>query len=194
MKRILKKWGSLLMAAVLVLAGSTAVQAHRQLVPLDKNVYAYIGSTDFSTKNSMAANSTVVIGEKGIAVIDTRVSDATAKELLESIREVSDKPILYAVNTHTHLDHSYGNEVFTAAGAKAVSSMKDAEIMKHADAAEQYKKFGVPESEWKGTRLSVPTITFDRHLDLDLGGGESLHLIYDGPWHTAGARFLHSKI
>jgi len=53
-------------------------------------------------------NITMQVGDDGILIVDTqfaRMSDA----IMEAIREVSDLPIRYIVNTHFHGDHIGGN-------------------------------------------------------------------------------------
>jgi cyclase len=60
-------------------------------------------------------NVTVQIGEDGILIVDTqfaRMSDA----IVAAIRELSDQPIRYIVNTHHHGDHIGGNGNLRRAG------------------------------------------------------------------------------
>ena len=47
-------------------------------------------------------NSTIFVGERGLAVIDTQVNHALARRLRAAIEAAFAKPILYAVNTHYH--------------------------------------------------------------------------------------------
>ncbi|MCZ6873916.1 MAG: MBL fold metallo-hydrolase [bacterium] len=74
-------------------------------------------------------NSAVVFGDDAIAVIDTQVSASSASRLLRQIRDMSDKPIRYAINTHYHWDHTGGNYVFKDAGATVLSSAKTYEFI-----------------------------------------------------------------
>ncbi len=46
-----------------------------------------------------------------VAVVDTQVNHALAKRLVDAIRTTYGKPILFAVNTHYHWDHTSGNAV-----------------------------------------------------------------------------------
>jgi len=68
-------------------------------------LYAYISDNDGS------ANSTFMVGEGGILVVDTGVDSKEGAKLLAAIRSVSDLPVKYIVNTHYHPDHQGGNSV-----------------------------------------------------------------------------------
>ncbi len=53
-----------------------------------------------------------IVGERGVLVVDTMLSARLAGQLIGLIREVTDLPIRYIVNTSYHGDHCYGNYVF----------------------------------------------------------------------------------
>lgn len=61
------------------------------------------------------ANSLVVEGEDGVLVVDTQQSTIAARALIESIRERTERPVRWVVNTHWHGDHVYGNQAYRAA-------------------------------------------------------------------------------
>ena len=57
----------------------------------------------------------LVVGADGALVIDTRATTEEAEQLRENIRELTDVPVKWVVNTHAHFDHVAGNSVFTDA-------------------------------------------------------------------------------
>jgi glyoxylase-like metal-dependent hydrolase (beta-lactamase superfamily II) len=58
--------------------------------------------------------------ESYLIVVDANYP-ARAKELLTISKSLSSKPVRYVFDTHAHGDHSYGNSVWTAAGATTMA-------------------------------------------------------------------------
>jgi cyclase len=60
-------------------------------------------------------NVTAIVGLEGIVVVDSFTSPAAARMALEKISAFSHKRVRYLLNTHYHLDHTFGNQVFEGA-------------------------------------------------------------------------------
>jgi glyoxylase-like metal-dependent hydrolase (beta-lactamase superfamily II) len=101
----------------------------------------------------------LVVGADGALLIDTRATTEQAEELREHIREVTDEPVRWIVNTHAHFDHVVGNRVFA-----------DVTVYLHENAA--------TEADLTGTTFSVAKV-----IDL---GDRRVELIYLGNAHTSG--------
>jgi cyclase len=84
---------------------SANARATPQVTPIGPDLYAYISDNDGS------ANSTFLVGRKGILVVDTGFDTTEGGKLLREIRKVSQLPVLYVINTHYHPDHQGGNFV-----------------------------------------------------------------------------------
>ena len=67
---------------------------------------------DVFEKDHVATTGGFVVGDKGVLVIESMLNHRVATQLIKLVREVTNKPILYLVNTSYHGDHSYGNFVF----------------------------------------------------------------------------------
>ena len=61
---------------------------------------------------TVVGNSTVLVNERDVIVVDDHVSPAAAWVLLEEIKAITDKPVTTVVNTHFHFDHAHGNQIF----------------------------------------------------------------------------------
>ena len=61
------------------------------------------------------SNSMVLVNDEDVLVVDSHITPATARDLIASIRHVTDKPIALLVNTHFHYDHAHGNQAFVGA-------------------------------------------------------------------------------
>jgi len=60
-------------------------------------------------------NTTVIIGENSVMVVDACYLPSSAKEDIEQIKRWTNKPVRYLVNTHYHLDHNNGNYLYEEA-------------------------------------------------------------------------------
>jgi cyclase len=66
------------------------------------------------------SNTTIIEMSNYLIVVDANYP-GRAKELLQVVKGLSKKPVRYVFDTHAHGDHSYGNSVWTAAGATTMA-------------------------------------------------------------------------
>jgi len=76
------------------------------------------------------SNTTVIIGEREVLVVDSCYLPSSARKDIAEIRNWTDKPVRYLVNTHWHFDHTMGNGVYW----EAFSSLS---IVAHLETAKQ---------------------------------------------------------
>ncbi len=74
------------------------------------DVYLAVGTGSLA----VGANAAVVINEADLLLVDSHVSPAAASVLLEELKQITDKPVRYVVNTHFHFDHAHGNQVYAS--------------------------------------------------------------------------------
>ena len=151
----------------------------RRLSELANGVFVY------ELHGAFVVNTGIVVGDDAVAVIDTGTVESEARQILDAVASVTDKPVRYVINTHYHGDHSFGNWWFLPAivvghGASRVRLVGEAGES-HRDliarlvpiAAEQI--LAVP--------VVPPTLTFDQRCRLQVGE-HSLRLNFFGRAHT----------
>jgi len=131
-------------------------------------------------------NSGFVVGAHGVLVIDAHINGAMAGRIQTAVRQVTNKPILYLVNTNYHGDHTFGNYAFPAE-TLIVAQQKTAEGMRD---IEGQKRFLLPAVDNDPTvfgdvQLRLPDVVLDEYLELDLGG-RVVELYHFGHGNTPG--------
>ncbi len=167
-------------ALFLALAGySNGAAPDFQLQKVGNGIWAAI----VSDEGLAGGNAGFVIGDDGVLVIDTFQDPRPARAMLAEIRKLTPLPIRFVVNTHYHLDHVNGNDVFAAAGATIVAHRNVRAWMR----TENIKMLDPPVTPEKKARvesLTLPTVVHDSHIELYLGGRRINVRYYPG--HTGG--------
>ena len=60
-------------------------------------------------------NAVAILTDDGVVMFDTSGTPASGQAILAEVRKLTDKPVLYVINSHWHWDHWGGNQVFKAA-------------------------------------------------------------------------------
>jgi len=82
----------------------------RHITKLSEGVYA-IQHQNLSDGN-VSGNTTVIIGDREVFVVDSCYLPSQAREDIAQIRKWTDKPVGYLLNTHFHNDHNNGNKTY----------------------------------------------------------------------------------
>jgi cyclase len=193
MKIKLKTTVWMLAAFLLLSAQSVIAQNAAELKKITESVYAYTDVPAGTPGNVFSANAGIVIGKDAVLVVDTLTSAKEAEAFAAAIRNITDKPVRYVVNTHYHLDHVLGNSFFSERGTRIIGHVKCREAMNAAGnkVPGNPASFGLPLDFWKGTRSVAPDMAFDRGMVLDLGG-LIVRLIHTGiASHSADSIMVH---
>lgn len=110
-----------------------------KVVKVTDRVYALLGPVALPNAHNQGymVNSTVIIGDQGVILVDTGATDEVGQHLAKTIAKLTPKPVTHIINTHHHGDHTLGNIAFP--GAQVISS---------AQCKAMVEKTGY---EWKGT-------------------------------------------
>lgn len=116
MPRLARIVGAALVGVVASLAALPAARAdnrERVVTELAPGIHA-IRHKD-ATADWPSGNSLVVEGEREVLVVDSGVLPSAAREDIAQIKQWTDKPVRWLVNTHWHIDHNAGNRSYLEA-------------------------------------------------------------------------------
>jgi len=164
---------SLLFPALVTAQGSLNFDAiNIDTVQLEDNVHVLMGGP-------AQGNVLVLSGPDGIFMVDSMYAPMHDK-LLAAIREISDAPIKYLVNTHMHGDHTAGNAALAAVGATVIGQENI------------YPRLQTLAPE------NLPALTYSNSITLHLNGEEvwifwpeSAHTDHDSMIYLKNANILH---
>jgi glyoxylase-like metal-dependent hydrolase (beta-lactamase superfamily II) len=133
----------------------------------------------FEISGGQGAQGGAYIGDNGVLVIDAKMDKKSVEQVIEKLRQITDKPIRYLVNTHSDGDHVTGNRYFP----------ETVTFVAHENCRQEFfhpTRDGTP-SEWSKPELSpfVPSLTFRDKMDVYLGSKKA-ELWYFGVGHTTG--------
>jgi len=86
----------------------------------------------YEIRHEPSGNTTVIIGERQVFVVDTCFLPSQAREDITQIRQWTDKPVSFVLNTHFHNDHNIGNRIYMDA-FPAVTVIAHVETQKEMD-------------------------------------------------------------
>ncbi|HEY2322916.1 MAG TPA: MBL fold metallo-hydrolase [Thermoanaerobaculia bacterium] len=104
--------GCLFLAAAAASFGQPAgdVTTSYETVKVADGIWAFIAP---ETKSALVSgNCVAIIGDDGVVVVDTGMIPSLTRRMIAEIRQKTDKPVRYVVNTHWHWDHNFGNFVY----------------------------------------------------------------------------------
>ena len=147
----------------------------------------------FARLHEGLTNAGIIVGDDEVLVIDSLRVPSFARDLIADVRRISEKPVPYVVDTHSHWDHSWGNEEFPGSTIVGHTNCRS-EMLDPAITVPWRKKVldaGMPWSqEAQSVRITPPAVTFDQTLHLNLGG-RPIDLHWLGRAHTSGDIVIH---
>src|SRR6516225_4855620 len=121
-------------------------------------------------------NSTVIIGDKGVIVVDAKTTAAGGKELLDDVAKITPKPVTTVILTHSDGDHVNGLASFPS-GITIIAQEND---KKEQQAALAAGGRGAPPADHLPTQVVSKN---KQNLKID---GVKLELLHWAPAHTSG--------
>jgi len=150
-------------------------------------------------------NTTLIVGEDSALVIDTTFYPYAAREDIAKIRELTDKPVRYVLNTHWHNDHVAGNGEYRKSFPDCTiiahhQTLRDMDLnlpnaakrllpgfednAKKSDDGPQDRLQRIVD-DYRSIQYERPTLTFEESLVLNLGDRE-VRIEFVGRGNTNG--------
>src|SRR5262245_43646149 len=127
---------------------------------------------NFYTLEGQGGTIGVLTGSDGIFMVDSQFAPLSEK-IAAAIKQISDRPIRFMVNTHVHGDHTGGDENFAKMGVTIIS--RD----------ELRARLASPPNGPKPSAAALPLLTYKGAMTLHMNG-EDIQLIAVPVAHTDG--------
>lgn len=132
------------------------------------------------------SNAGLVVGDHSTILIDTCTTESRTRQLLTEAAGVSaGKPLRYAVNTHHHGDHTFGNSLLPAdTSLIGHRQMRESLLADHT--LETFPPYWHPKPDFGNLSRRAPDLTVESGASVHLGG-RHVELIHPGyVAHTGG--------
>jgi cyclase len=110
-------------------------------------------------------NSVAIVTDEGVVMFDTSGTPASGQAIVSEVRKLTDKPVLYVINSHWHWDHWGGNQVFKAA-------FPSVQFLSHANNRDQMMNVAVP---WNAPGLERDLPNYIAEQKQELVAAEAKH-------------------
>ncbi|MET0085692.1 MAG: MBL fold metallo-hydrolase [Sedimenticola sp.] len=156
-------------------------------VQVGDNIYALVGELTQRSAQNLGNNMTVgfIVTGDGVVVIDSGGSRLGAEAIHAAIREVTDKPVTWVINSGGQDHKWFGNEYFIEQGARTIASEKAREDMQNRRGEQISRSKTYLKEKFAGTNPTLPQTTFAERHQLPVEGIR-IELIFAGGGHTPG--------
>jgi len=121
----------------------------------------------------------VLKGNDRTILIDAEFGHLSEK-IKKAVKNISDKPISFLLNTHFHFDHTDGNKNFAKDGVQLISHKNVHKRLKEGSYIKEFKKIIDP-----AKKESLPILTYESNINL-YQNGEEVEMIHYPKAHTDG--------
>ncbi|MBO9202509.1 MULTISPECIES: hypothetical protein [Niastella] len=134
-----------------------------------------------------------IVGDKGVMLIECFLNKRLFDQEIKLIRSVTDKPILYAVNTSDHGDHCFTNYLLPPNTLIIQNEYAKENLSSNFEGIKQFmimlfgKGRGIEEAKYRPADL---TIARNNRFKVDLGGGKIVELINTGTAQSPADLFV----
>jgi glyoxylase-like metal-dependent hydrolase (beta-lactamase superfamily II) len=134
-----------------------------------------------------------IVGEKGVMLIECFLNKRLFDQEIKLIRSVTNKPILYAVNTSDHGDHCFTNYLLPPGTLIIQNEFAKENLAQHFEGIKQFmitlfgKGRGIEEATYRPADI---TVAKNNKVTIDLGGNKIVELINTGTAQSPADLFV----
>jgi glyoxylase-like metal-dependent hydrolase (beta-lactamase superfamily II) len=132
-------------------------------------------------------NSGVIVGDDGVMVVDAQATPVMARQVIDRVAKITDKPIKYVLLTHYHAVRVLGASAYT--GAEILASAATRALINERGQQDMDSEIGRFPRLFRAVEsipgLTWPSITFPDQMSVWLGNRE-VRIMHIGRGHTAG--------
>ncbi|MES0808297.1 MBL fold metallo-hydrolase [Roseibium sp. SCPC15] len=158
-----------------------------EAVPGENERFEELGRGCYAYSADGCSNTGVIIGERGILIVDGQATPSHAEKVLKKIRDITDKPVKQVVLTHFHAENTLGSWAFEP--GEVISS----DLTRRMIETRGIEDIHVSRERFKALfadlsaipAVCAPTMTIASSMTIDLGGRE-VRLMHLGRGHTMG--------
>jgi cyclase len=122
----------------------------------------------------------MVVTQEGVVIIDSCNSPLASRKLFEAVKQVTDKPIRFLIDTETHSDHTWNHFLFSPP-ATIISHEGTGEAIKKDFDPKRQERLAAQSPEMReavqGYKMIAPHIEYKDKMTLNLGE-RTFQLIY----------------
>src|SRR5580704_5124283 len=138
---------------------------------------------NFYTLEGLGGTTGVLVGPDGVFMVDDQFAPLSAK-LMAAIKQLTDEPVRFLVNTHVHPDHTGGNENFGKMGAVIFAREELRDRLMHPQPAPNGTP-GIP-----APAAALPLVTYESVVKLHINN-QVVELIPVPRAHTDGDTMIY---
>jgi cyclase len=178
MKKDVMTAGAFLMALSFCTAGQTAQKQPPQYKQEGTPPVEAVKISDhvYELRGGSGSNSAFILSDEEVFIIDGKMSEKTAADMLATVQAITDKPITHILLTHSDGDHVNGLTGFPST----------LPILAH----DNTKSHMAAANEDRDVKLPLPSLTFTDSFTIS-SGGLVIEMYHFGPAHTDGDAVIY---
>ncbi len=130
----------------------------------------------YELRGGSGANCAAIVGVNEVYIIDAKMTDQSAKDILVAVKTITDKPVKRLIFTHCDGDHVNGISGFP----------ENIDIIAQENSLKNMEKA----NELGQNKIRLPNMTFSDRMNI-YDGGLEIKLLFFGAAHTDGNIIIH---